>query len=195
MKRKRLTREGWGFDRFPYYQMRVDLPEFHGTAGLLRIVSGSDDFCWHMPKAGKVSVSNRGMTWLQLAPEDQHRLITVMYRRPGIPGKLPRVSVWYVDVIDRVETDPDGVLAFVDMYLDVIFTPQGDVHIDDREELDAAHASGELSETQHALAVTEGDNIVQTMCSDLRAAEKWCGTILRHVLSRLEDGDTLRRNV
>ena len=31
---------------------------------------------------------------------------------------------WYADVIDRIEFDEDGVAAFVDMYLDVIFPPR-----------------------------------------------------------------------
>ena len=37
MKRKRLDRDSWGFQHFPYYQMRVDLPEFHGMVCLIRI--------------------------------------------------------------------------------------------------------------------------------------------------------------
>ena len=28
MKRKRLTREGWGFQHFPYYQMRIENADF-----------------------------------------------------------------------------------------------------------------------------------------------------------------------
>lgn len=194
MKRKRLDRDGWGFQGFPYYQMRVDLPQFRGLACVIRILSG-EKCCWQMPKAGRVPVCGAGMLWLQLIPEGQKRVVTVKYlpRRPF--EALPRVSVWYADVIDRIEYDPDGVAVFVDQYLDVIFSPQGDVHIDDREELDAALASGELTAQQHASALAEGDHIVRTMCADVRATEKWCGEILRHVMSRLDDGDTLRRNV
>ncbi len=194
MKRKRLDRDGWGFEGFPYYQLRVERPDFTGLACSIRILSGENS-CWQMPKAGKVPVCGEGMLWLQLIPEGMKRVVTVKYlpRRPW--EKLPRVAVWYADVIDRIEYDQDGVAAFVDQYLDVIFSPQGDVHIDDREELDAALASGELTEAQHAAALAEGDDIVRTLCTDVRATEKWCGQILRHVLSRLDDADTLRKNV
>lgn len=58
--------------------------------------------------------------------------------------KNRRVSVWYVDVIDEIKIDEDGVVAFMDKYLDVMFTPSGDVIVDDRDELDAAFHSGEL---------------------------------------------------
>ena len=194
MKRKRLDRDGWGFQGFPYYQMRVELPEFRGLASVIRILSG-EDCCWNMPKAGRVPVCGEGMLWLQLIPEGRQHVLTVKYRRKAPWQRIPRVSVWYADVIDRVEYDPDGVAAFVDQYLDVIFSPQGDVHIDDREELDAALASGELTQSQHDRAVAEGEELVRTLCTDVQATEEWCGRILRHVLARLDDADTLRKNV
>ena len=148
-----------------------------------------------MPRAGRVPVAGAGMQWLQLIPDGRRHMLTVKYRPGCLPGRLPRVSVWYADVIDRVETDPDGVAVFVDQYLDVIFSPQGDVHIDDREELDAAFASGELTAEQHARAVAEADDVVRTLCADMNRTEKWCSGILSHVLSRLDAADTLRRNV
>ena len=194
MKRKRLDRDGWGFQGFPYYQLRVELPEFRGLASVIRILSG-DMCCWNMPRAGKVPVCGEGMLWLQLIPDGQHRVITVKYRPKRPFERTPRVSVWYVDVIDRVEYDPDGVAVFVDQYLDVIFSPQGDVHTDDRDELDAALASGELTAQEHARAVEEGEEIVRTLCADVGRTEAWCSGILQHVLTRLDNADTLRRNV
>ena len=187
MKRKRLTREGWGFQHFPYYQMRIDRADFHGLACLLRLTSGHDCF-WHMPKAGKVTVCGAGMTWLQLTPDGAHHVLPAKISRRG------RVNVWYADVIDRIEFDKDGVAAFVDMYLDVIFSPTGDVKVDDREELDAAHQSGELSDAQYALALAEGERIQQMLCADVRAAETWCQNLLREAESRMNAPDTLRKN-
>lgn len=193
MKRKRLDRDGWGLQGFPYYQMRVELPEFCGLASVIRILSG-DECCWNMPQAGRVPVCGEGMMWLQLVPDGQHHVLTVKYHRRHLLQALPRVSVWYADVIDRMEYDEDGVAAFVDQYLDVIFSPQGDVHTDDRDELDAAFASGELTQMQYSRALAEGERIVKTLCADVRATEARCGAILRHVLSRLNDADVLKKN-
>lgn len=188
MKRKRLTREGWGFQHFPYYQMRIDRPDFHGTACVLRLTSGQDCF-WHMPKAGKVAVCGEGMTWLQLIPDGARHVLTAKFNRRG------RVSVWYADVIDRIEYDPDGVAAFVDMYLDVIFSPQGDVKLDDQDELDAAHTSGELSAGQVSLAQEEGGRILAAYCADVKKTEKWCRSLLREAEKQMDAPSTLRRNV
>ncbi len=40
MKHKRLNRDGWGFQYYPYYQMRIDDESFHGLACLIRLTDG-----------------------------------------------------------------------------------------------------------------------------------------------------------
>lgn len=187
MKRKRLDRDGWGFQHFPYYQMRLDTEEFHGLACLIRLTSGQT-CCWHMPKAGKIAVCGAGMTWLTLIPDGAQHILTAKMNRRG------RVNVWYADVIDRIEYDPDGVAAFVDMYLDVIFSSKGDVKIDDRDELDAAYRSGELTGEQHASALAESERIQEAYCRDVKATERWCRRLRRAAEARLDAPDTLKRN-
>jgi len=188
MKRKRLTREGWGFQHFPYYQMRIENADFRGLVGVIRMMDGHDCF-WHMPRMGKVAVCGAGMTWLQLIPDGANHVLTVKFSPKG------RVNVWYADVIDRVEYDEDGVAAFVDMYLDVIFSPQGDVKVDDRDELDAAHLAGDVTDEQYALAIAEGERIVSTLCADMETTWRWCCRVFRAAKSRLNAPSTLRRNV
>lgn len=188
MKRKRLNRDGWGFEHFPYVQMRVDMPGFHGIACMIRLTSG--EYCWwHMPKAGRVPVCGAGMTWLQLIPDGARHVLTAKFRRNG------RVSVWYADVIDHVETDADGVLAFEDAYLDVIFSSKGDVKIDDRDELDAAFSQGEITQEQYERTLAEGEKIRHALCGDVRATERWCREILRYVKKHQHDEGVLKRNI
>ena len=43
MKHKRLNRDGWGFQYYPYYQMRIDCDYFHGMACLIRFTDGTYD--------------------------------------------------------------------------------------------------------------------------------------------------------
>ncbi len=40
MKKKRLNRDGWGFQYFLYFQLRIDMKEFHGLACVIKIVEG-----------------------------------------------------------------------------------------------------------------------------------------------------------
>lgn len=179
MNRKRLNRDQkWFFQSFPYYQMRMENHLFTGLVSLIRLTDGEYRY-WEYDRAGKVAVAGEGMVWLQMIPDHGSRAITAMF----LPDK--RVSAWYVDVIEEAAYDADGVAVFVDKYLDVIFTPQGDVVIDDRDELDAAFRSGELTEEQYESALREGEAIVDELCSDIPATEDWCRDILALVEEKI----------
>ncbi len=199
MTKKRLDRNlKWGFQGFPYYQMRMDTEEFHGLVSVIQLIQG--DYCfWDLQKAGKAPVCGKGMLWLQLIPDNQHRAITAKF----LPESQiiqdikyeKAVSVWYVDVIDSWGYDDDGVAYFMDQYLDVIFDPEGDVMVMDRDELDAAHWSGELSGEQYCRAIAEGEAIVADLCADIGATQEWCIRILEQAMERIEqDKEIYKKN-
>ena len=181
MTRKRLNRDKkWGFQYYPYFQMRMENDIFAGLVSLIRLTDGEYLYWDFFPQAGKVPVAGKGMVWLQLIPDHGSRAITAMF----LPDK--RVSAWYVDVIEEATFDPDGVAVFIDKYLDVLFTPQGDVIVDDRDELDAAFGSGELTREQYDAALREGEAIIDELCSDIPATEEWCRNILETVEKKIE---------
>ena len=62
----------------------------------------------------------------------------------------------------------------IDKYLDIIFTPEGDIKIDDWDELDAAYHSGELSNEQYEEAIKESERILQDLCTDIPRTTEWC---------------------
>lgn len=179
MKIKRLDRDTWGFQHFPFYQMRVEAPGFCGLAALIDLVDGETIY-WHMPKAGKAPVCGAGMKWLQMIPDGEKNMLTTKYQQDG------EVSVWYADVIGGVRTDPDGVAVYEDLYLDVIFTPEGDVMVDDRDE--AFHA-GELSREQYQAAIAEAERIRRKYCRDLKRTEELCGRVLAKMLEGIAQGE------
>lgn len=192
MKRKRLDRDlKWGFQYFPYYQIRLDCEIYHGLVSLITLTDG-EYYYWDFPKAGKTAVCGEGMVWLQLVPDDCKRLITAMYlpQEKVVKGKLYpySVSAIYVDVIEGLEYDSDGVAAYIDKYLDVKLTPQGDIIIDDRDELDEALKIKELTEEQYNDALTECDLIIEQMGTDIEKTEKWCCDILSVMYAQIDQG-------
>ena len=202
MKHKRLNRDGWGFQYYPYYQMRIDHDLFHGTVCLIRMTDGEKN-CWEMPKAGRIQVTGSGMTWLELVPDHAARVITVMYlpdgtldperkRYPAPADPRYRPSVWYVDIIEGIEYDEYGIAVFIDKYLDVIFTPEGDVKIDDRDELDKAYASGELTKAQYEAALSECDRVLRDCCGDIGKTDRWCARIRQLAEERIAAGEPVR---
>ena len=201
MKHKRLNRDQWGFMYYPYYQMRIDHELFHGLVCLIRFTDGEKNY-WATPKAGRIQVTGEGMTWLELIPDDTCRVITVMYFPDGTHGperqNYPltaseeyQPSIWYVDIIEGTEYDEDGVAAFIDKYLDVIITPEGDVKVDDRDELDAAYASGELTKEQYDAALAEGEDILKAYGGDIRGLDAWCAAVRQLAEDRIAAGEPI----
>ena len=169
MNKKRLTRElKWGFQYYPYYQMRIDSDKFCGWAALNDLTDGDYLYWDYFEKAGKVPVAGKGMCWLTLIPDGKKQSVTAMFTENG------EISAWYIDVIYSLLTDEDGVLAFMDQYLDVLLTTKGDVLIDDRDELDAAYRSGEFTEDEYKAALKEGDTIVDEWGKDIHKSELIC---------------------
>ena len=203
MKHKRLNRDGWGFQYYPYYQMRIDEELFHGMACLIRLTDGEEQY-WETPKAGRIQVTGAGMTWLELIPDHTNRVITVKYfpdgthdgERKQYPNPVNvkyQPSIWYVDITDGMEYDEDGIAVYIDKYLDVIFTPEGDVVIDDRDELEEAYKSGELSAKQYQAALAEAEEILRDLCSDISKTNAWCAQIRQIVEDRIAGGEAIRK--
>ncbi len=199
MTKKRLDRDAkWFFQHFPYYQMRMDNEDFHGLVSMIDLAD-CDYYFWEMPVAGKTPVCGKGMRWLQLIPDGTHRAITAKFLPESriVQGiqYSKTVSLWYVDVIDQWGYDSDQIAYFIDQYLDVVFDPEGDVVIDDRDELDAAYHAGELSDAQYQRAIAEGDAIVRELCTDIAKTEEWCVRILGQAMERIrKDEDVFRKN-
>lgn len=203
MKHKRLNRDlGWGFQYYPYYQMRIDDEIFHGLVCLIKLTDGEENY-WETPKAGRIQVTGGGMCWMQLVPDNTSRVVTVMYFPDGQhdterinypePANIKyQPSIWYVDVIDGMEYDEYGLAMFIDKYLDVIFTPEGDVKIDDRDELDEAFNSGELTKEQYESAISECEEILKDYCEDIRQTEAWCARIRQLVEDRIAHGESIK---
>lgn len=131
MNKMRLVRDKkWFFQYFPYHQMYMDNELLKGWVSINYLTDGEERF-WEYEKSGAVPVCGKGMTWLTIIPDDQSRCIGVYF----LPNR--RVSVWYIDVIEETGIDEDGVVYYIDKYLDVVLTPQGDICIKDRDELGA----------------------------------------------------------
>ncbi len=201
MKHDRLNYDMWGFQYYPYYQMRIDDELFHGTAALIRLTDGEENY-WETPKAGRIQVTGSGMNWLMLVPDNEQHVITVRYfpdgthdpERKNYPvwvNEKYQSSIWYIDVIEGIEYDECGILVYIDKYLDVIFTPEGDIKIDDRDELDAAFNSGELSKAQYDAALAEGDRILKLYCEDLQKTDDWSAKVRDIVEERIAAGEPI----
>ena len=140
------------------------------------------------------------MSWLELVPDDMHRVITCKFFPEGTHDKERKnypitsderfqPSVWYVDVIENTDYVDDGVLAYIDKYLDIIFFPEGEISVSDMDELEEAYAAGDINKEQFEAALTEGEALQKDYCTDIMKTEKWCTHIRRLVEDRIAAGE------
>lgn len=143
MKKKRLSFDDWkGISRRKLTMAKV----CGGDAALLEIEAVDKPLKWTV--GGREYVfCDAGMKWLAYLPEDGAYAVTAVYDACG------NLQMWYTDMIAGRGTDPDGVPYYMDLYLDLVILPDGECIIDDREELDAALAGGEITPQQHVLAL------------------------------------------
>ena len=172
MNKMRLIRDKkWFFQTFPYHQMYMNNELIKGWVSVNYLTDGENRF-WEYEKSGKVQVCGKGMVWLTIIPDNTSRCISAYF----LPDR--KVSVWYIDVIEETGIDEDGIVYYIDKYLDVILTPQGDICVKDRDELDAAYASGELTAAQYENALREGELIIKELGTDIEKTEKFCRAVL-----------------
>lgn len=98
-----------------------------------------------------------------------------------------------MDISDGIEYDEYGIAVYIDKYLDIIFTPEGDIKIDDKDELDAAFESGELTKEQYEDALAEGEMILKEYCEDIHATDAWCAKIRHIVEERIASGEPVKK--
>ena len=69
------------------------------------------------------------------------------------------IKVSYIDMIDAQGIDEDSTPYFFDCYLDLIIYPDGNIIVDDRDELDAALSGGDITEEQYNRALQTADKL------------------------------------
>ena len=71
-------------------------------------------------------------------------------------------------MIDKQGCDDDGVPYFYDLYLDLIVYPDGNVIVDDMDELQAAFKAGEITEAQYNQAIMTSQKLQEGLLADIK---------------------------
>ena len=104
-----------------------------------------------------VRVAGAGFFWLEAAPRARHWWLTAALDENG------GIVQYYFDITLENDIRPGGQSSFLDLFLDVVLSPGGDVYILDRDELAAALSAGEISPAQYALALREAEALARAL--------------------------------
>lgn len=146
MKRKSLSYDSWTCMLKRDLRVRRVTEPFAGYVALLRIHEVTEPQVWNW-QGKPLIVCDRGMAWLSMLPERGGLCVTAQLNPDGT------VALWYIDMIAGQGVDEAGVPWFDDLYLDLIVNPDGSMHVDDRDELDAALRRGDITEALHRQAL------------------------------------------
>lgn len=146
MKRKSLAYDAWTCILSRTLHVRQVTEPFRGYVSLLRIHEVTEPQVWRW-QGNPLTVCDKGMAWLSILPEQGGLCITAQLNADGA------VALWYIDMIDAQGVDARGIPWFDDLYLDLIVHPNGAMAVDDRDELDAALAAGDITAAQHQAAL------------------------------------------
>ena len=120
-----------------------------------------------------VRVADAGFFWLEAAPRARHWWLTAALDENG------GIVQYYFDITLENDIRPGGQSSFLDLFLDVVLSPGGDVYILDRDELTAALSAGEISPAQHALALREAEALARALPAREGELAAFCRTCSR----------------
>lgn len=132
-----------------------------GYLGLLNINTVSEQQIWK-DNDNDVVVCDNGYHWLSILPSNELYCITVMMDNNYY------FKVCYIDMIDSQGYDEDGVPYFYDLYLDLIVYPDGNIIVDDLDELQQALKVGDITEMQYNKAITTAQKLQKGLLSNIQ---------------------------
>lgn len=178
MKRKRLDRDIWtSISSKQYIQRNVDECEYCGIISLLYMQAVTQPSIWQSPY-GEVKVCDTGMKWLQFLPNNEHYLLTAMISESN------KINAFYIDIIANSGICDDGVAFYDDLYLDIVVYSNGNILIDDRDELTAALRNNIITQPQYHLALQTQNKLINGLLKDVKSLEEFCLRYLK-ILDRL----------
>lgn len=179
MKKSRLTCDEWHcITSKRFTQIRVEKEYFTGVVAGLFIDEVTTPQVWKY-RGKDVVVCDKDMKWVLIMPEKEHYLITAML------NKSDEVVVWYIDIIASSALDKDGVISYEDLYLDLIVYPDGNIIVDDMDELELALEKNDISQELFDLAIKTSNSLKSNFLGDIKKIKnltKQCFNEVRSIL-------------
>lgn len=179
LKKKTMERREWtGIEERLYADGFVSLPWGRARAGIVYMKRVDEPF--FVKSFGKqLQVTDEGYTWLQLAPENEHFWATVMFDETG------RLFQYYFDItLENHIDDPNGAW-FIDLVLDVVMRPGGDIVRLDRHELEEMKKSGKIDQATYKIAVESEKQLLSDITGKEKEIRKMCQDIRSDLLKRI----------
>ena len=161
MKRSRLSYDEWKcIISKEIIGKQVSMDFFTGYIGLIEMKEVSEVQTWKFNDT-EFAVCAQGFKWISILPQDNFYCITAMMNEKN------EIAVWYIDMIAAQGIDVDGIPYFDDLYLDLIVFPNGEIKVDDMDELEDALHQGDITQEQFDLAINTANDLKSGLLNDI----------------------------
>lgn len=169
IKRVRLTFDEWN-KTVPKKEVNLfETEEIYGTfINIIEVKKPQVWFCFDK----KITVADNGYKWLVVLPKKDNYAITMYMDRNDVP------ILWYIDLIDGIGVDADGIPFYNDMFLDLIVSDDGQVVEDDRDEFEKAYFDGIINNKQYQKVISVSEQLKQRILENQRWISEYCRNIV-----------------
>ncbi len=135
---------------------RVETPGFRGYVTRFYIDKVSEPRIKHQGNR-TWWLAGDGFLWVQYFPDQCcHTIRTIL----NATGELEQ---WYIDICQPYTLDAQGVPTYIDLDLDVVVWPDGEVELWDADELDESLRVGAISKDDYDLAWKEARALLDAL--------------------------------
>lgn len=169
IKRVKLTFDEWN-KTVPKKEVNLfENEEMYGAfINIIEVKKPQVWFCFDK----KITVADNGYKWLVVLPKEDHYAITMYMDRNDVP------LLWYIDLIDGIGVDADGIPFYNDMFLDLIVSDDGQVVEDDRDEFEKAYFDGIINNKQYQKVISVSEQLKQRISENQRWISEYCRNIV-----------------
>lgn len=167
MEVKHISRKDWRRTlRSDVVFCEKKLPQLHFVSSLYRIHEVTAPL--YVTACGKrVCAADAGYAWLHVLPEGENWCLTVMYDKSCVPVQ------YYFDITQENVLDGENS-CFMDLYLDIVYLPDGRMEILDQCDLDEALAGGAITQEQYELAERTAAVLQRQVVNDFEKLGAFC---------------------
>ncbi|HEX7733955.1 MAG TPA: DUF402 domain-containing protein [Ktedonobacteraceae bacterium] len=161
MRRKSAARVDWErvLER-RFIVQRIDAADYHGYVTLLRLDKVSEPLFVKFGQE-RVCIADQGYDWVQHFPDGEHFVLLSAFDERG------ELVQWYIDIVESMGVDENGVPWYQDLYLDIVVAPNGETLLLDVDELDEALRQGEITSGQYNFAWQQASALLDALETDL----------------------------
>ncbi len=127
--------------------------DFEGTVTLLKMEKVTEPLFVRYD-GHALCIVDHGYSWLQHFPIGKPYTLTTVFNEMG------KIVQWYMDICQNNERNEE-IPYWVDMFLDIVVLPSGEIFLLDEEELEEALGERVISQIQYDFAKQEAVKLIE----------------------------------